>query len=333
MHEKRIVLRPEKHAQGKHLWVVSDYQQLTRTLAANRSVLAGGWYGGELIDKVAEFRVYFLEGRVTTVAQKHPENPNAVAWNVAQGGEFSVLKWDSWPLQAIEAGKKAIDLTDLDFGGVDIMIERDTDRAYVIEINSAPSLPLHEDGGTSYRQKCMAKGFRYIQKYGKGAVPPIEQYENWRDVIHPAIWRPKKDRDSFDDNPFEYDNDVTGKIIFYRKKKLGLGSVRGMSWLLNNKPDAPMKRKMGGYVGEVSGYVRNDFLDRMPNVYENDWLVRWGCTARTERIPLANQLNPSRAITEVGMKRQFRMKCMREAPDIVPISFDTIEGAIAFFND
>ena len=196
-----VIVRPAKHAQGKHLYVAHNFEELNGIIARYRRHLDAGWYANVLVDKQSEFRYYVMEGRIVTVAEKTPENPEAVAWNVAQGGEFNVVKWGEWNLQGAKIAIDAMNLTSLDFGGVDVMIEKETGRAYLIEINSAPSLPTHEDGSISYRQKCMARGFLYTLKYGKGNVPPVEQYHGWRDVIHPAMWRHKHDRDEFEQDP------------------------------------------------------------------------------------------------------------------------------------
>lgn len=123
-----------------------------------------------------------MAGRVITVAEKTPENPDAIAWNVAQGGRFDVVRWNNWNLEACRVAIEAMSYSGLDFGGVDVMVDREG-RAYVIEINSAPSLPLLSDGSISYRHKVMAKGF----KYGRENIPEVTQYNHWSDVIHPAI--------------------------------------------------------------------------------------------------------------------------------------------------
>lgn len=178
-----LVVRPKHHAQGRNLWVCQNQTQLLATIA----VAGPEWYASQLIQKVAEYRVYVMSGRVLTVAQKTPEDPSAVAWNVAQGGRFDVVRWDQWPLEACRAALEAFTLSGLDFSGVDVMIDAEG-RAYVIELNSAPSLPFLSDGSISYRQKCMAKGFMYIRDHGKEHFNTPDHYNNWKSVIHPAIW-------------------------------------------------------------------------------------------------------------------------------------------------
>lgn len=155
-------------------------------LVRSKHVLQNGWYASELINKVAEYRVYVMSGRVVTVAEKTPDDPSAVAWNVAQGGRFDVVNWGGWPLEVCRVALEAFKHSGLDFSGVDVMVDTEG-KAYVIELNSAPSLPLLSNGSISYRQKCMAKAFKYIADNGKEHFNPPSRYDHWSDVIHPAI--------------------------------------------------------------------------------------------------------------------------------------------------
>jgi len=127
-----------------------------------------------------------VSGKVATVARKTPDDPTQVAWNVAQGGRFGVVRWGDWPLEVIKVALKAFSVTSLDFGGVDVMVDGEG-KAYCIEINSAPSLPLLSDGSVSYRQKCMAKCFKYIEENGLDRFEIPSVVNHWSDVIHPSI--------------------------------------------------------------------------------------------------------------------------------------------------
>lgn len=191
-YSKPMVVRRDRHAQGKDLWLINDKSELIECLIKN-NMGHHGWYAGDYVEKAQEFRVYIVEGRVVTLAEKTPEDPDAIAWNVAQGGEFNVVKWDDWNFDVIECALQSFSLTSLDFAGVDIMVGKDG-RAWLIEVNSAPSLPFLSDGSISYRQRKMAEAFDWIRVHGKGNVDPVETLNNWRDVIHPAVWLPKEKR-------------------------------------------------------------------------------------------------------------------------------------------
>jgi len=178
-----LILRPMTHAQGRNVVKCNDYSELEACLT--RPCFRDGWYARPFVNKVKEYRVYVMHGRVVTVAEKTPENPSAIAWNVAQGGRFDVVRWDDWPIHACDLAIKAFHLSGLDFSGVDVMLDEEG-QAYVIELNSAPSLPFNSDGSTSYRHKVMAKAFKWVKENGKETEETGTS--GWRDVIHPSIW-------------------------------------------------------------------------------------------------------------------------------------------------
>lgn len=173
--EGLFVLRRPKHAQGKDLWH-GDAQYIKRMIQQH-NVQDG--YVGRLINKVAEYRVYVIQGRVSCVAKKTPANPNDVAWNVARGGSFDNVKWGEWPMAAIAAAVPAAELSGTDFCGVDVMVDAEG-KAYVLEVNSAPSLT------SPYRQSCFTKCFDHIIHNKSVEKIDIQRFKGWKDVIHPA---------------------------------------------------------------------------------------------------------------------------------------------------
>lgn len=174
-----VVLRPSAHAQGRNLWVFNLNDDAHREAFGAKCRELGEWYAAELINKVAEYRVFVCQGRVVWVAQKKPGNPDQVAWNVAQGGEFSNVRWGEWHMPSCRAAILAALLSKTDFCGVDVMVAEDG-TPYVLEVNSAPSQT------SPYRQSCVAKAFDYMIEKGKEIIP-CEQFKKWRDVAHPAI--------------------------------------------------------------------------------------------------------------------------------------------------
>lgn len=171
-----VVVRARNHHQGRNLHVANNYGEL---MTAWRKVGNDG-YISALIDKVAEYRVFVVQGRVPCVASKTPADAKAVAWNVAQGGKFDNVRWGDWPLKAIAASVEAFNLSGLDFGGVDVMVDA-KGTPYILEINSAPSLT------SPYRQACFAKVFDWIVKNGKVAIPLDPKRKGYGKFIHPAI--------------------------------------------------------------------------------------------------------------------------------------------------
>ncbi len=175
------IVRPDHHAQGRQLHLCNNVQELRRACGRYER-----YYISELIDKVSEYRMFVVQGRVAAVAQKTPGNPNDIAWNVARGGRFDNVRFDNWPLQPVRKAVEAFNISGLDFGGVDMMTGRDG-VSYVIEINSAPSLPLMSTGEPTYRQTAMARCFDYMLDHGKDRIPLVDRRGGYRKFIHPAV--------------------------------------------------------------------------------------------------------------------------------------------------
>lgn len=174
--DKSYIVRPSAHAQGRN---VHHCKSLSDVVEATDLYGKGNYYISEFIDKKSEFRVFVVSGRVACVAKKTPSDPSAIAWNVAQGGRFDNVRWGEWPIEAVRVAIEAFKLSGLDFGGVDVMVDADG-KAYVLEINSAPSLT------SPYRQECMAKCFDWIVEKGKMHFDDVVG-TTWRDYIHPAV--------------------------------------------------------------------------------------------------------------------------------------------------
>lgn len=173
-----VVVRRSTHHQGRYLDMCNDVDQV---LAACRKYGEGNYYISKFIDKVAEYRVFFVQGRAVWVANKIPADEDAIAWNVAKGGRFENVRWDDWPLKAVKVAREAFLMSNLDFGGVDIMVDKDK-NVYVLEINSAPSQT------SPYRQECTAKAFDYIvRNNSKDTIPVTEERGGWKKFIHPAL--------------------------------------------------------------------------------------------------------------------------------------------------
>lgn len=171
-----VIVRPYKHAQGKQLYFCKDINELN--VAINKC--GHNWYASRFIDKVAEYRIFCMQGRVLCVAEKTPGDKNKIAWNVAQGGHFENVHWDKWPLKAVRIGLEAYNLTGLFSSGIDIMLDKNGD-CFVLEANAGPSLT------SPYRQECFAKGFDYMLEKGKENIPLSEKKGGYRKFIHPAV--------------------------------------------------------------------------------------------------------------------------------------------------
>lgn len=116
----------------------------------------GDWVSAPLytqyIKKAEEYRIHIAFGEVIDAQKKvlrkvHPEtgepiDPKTVDFrvrNLANGFIFAKQNLDI-PEDVLTQAKRAMKCSDLDFGGVDVIFNKTQNKAYVLEINSAPGL-------------------------------------------------------------------------------------------------------------------------------------------------------------------------------------------------
>jgi hypothetical protein len=173
---KKLVVRPYSHFGGSNTYLASCANSLDSAIRN----CGTGWYASEFIPKVKEFRAFVAQGRVAYIVEKIVPDTSAIAWNVHQGGRFENVRYDEWNLRVAKIAVEAFNLTSLDFGAVDIIVDSEN-KPYVLEINSAPAMT------SEYWTTCVAKVFDYIIANGKDRIPLITDRGNWRKFIHPAI--------------------------------------------------------------------------------------------------------------------------------------------------
>lgn len=182
-----VIVRPKNHHQGRDLYFCDTVHQVVDAMAK----CGDDAYINDYIRKVSEYRVYVVQGRAVAVNEKIPEDNTAISWNHHGGGShYQNVRWDNWPLDGVDKAIKASNLAGLDFCGVDVIVDG-TGKAYVLEVNSAPTTKTIQDGDRkgepTYTQSCMAKGIKYMLDFGKDCLPVSSQTDSYRRYIHPAI--------------------------------------------------------------------------------------------------------------------------------------------------
>lgn len=175
------ILRPFKHSKGKHLWLCNNFNELNQARDELFKIkLNYNYYISEYIPKVKEYRVCFIQGRVAWVVEKIVEDPSQIAWNNAQGSKFINIPWKQWPIDIIEACHKAYTLSNLWFGAVDVIVDKDG-HPFVLEINTAPLQTA------PYDLLCTAKCINYAINNNFDILPLDNNYTKYAKYLHPAL--------------------------------------------------------------------------------------------------------------------------------------------------
>lgn len=176
-----FILRPTLHSQGKDLYLCNNDEEYQTSVA---KLNGRPHYISEYIKKDEEWGVFIFQGRVSSMIKKVPKNEaalEAIAWNVSQGSHtFENVNWDDWNIEVGVESLKAIELFDLDFGRVDVIVKDGI--PYVLEINSAHSLT------SEYRQTLFAKCLDWFVEKGKPQNQlNYEKCKTYKSIIHPVL--------------------------------------------------------------------------------------------------------------------------------------------------
>lgn len=174
----KVIIRPAHHVRSIDLYCTNDLGETYRAFEK----CGKGAYISEYIPKDAEYRVFVVQGRVMAVIRKIPKDKTAISWGCVTQGQFEYVPWSEWPLFATQKAVEAFRLSGLDFGAVDVVSLATGisggNRAYVLEINTAPEL-------TPYYGKTLGLCLKYMVEKGSDRLDV--DGTTWKDYIHPAL--------------------------------------------------------------------------------------------------------------------------------------------------
>jgi hypothetical protein len=91
-------------------------------------------------NRLFELRVHAFKWTDNWKVQKRMGDPKKIAWNFHNGGTFiNINNPNKYSLyhKAIDISKKVLDISGMDFGAVDFIVDN-KHKLYFLEINSAP---------------------------------------------------------------------------------------------------------------------------------------------------------------------------------------------------
>jgi glutathione synthase/RimK-type ligase-like ATP-grasp enzyme len=174
-----VLVRPEHHTQGKDAYLCKTLEQIGPAVAQ----CGHNYYVSKYIEKIQEFRVFVIQGRVVFIMEKFPNSKNDIAWDFSPDSEWGNVKWSKWNSNVLSTAVNSMKISGLDFGGVDVVVD-ESGAAYALEINSAAGVY------GNYMANCVAKAFDWIIDSGdKSHIPVCNKKTNYPylNFIHPAI--------------------------------------------------------------------------------------------------------------------------------------------------
>lgn len=123
-----MIGRPDRHTRRRGYWEVETFDQVNTALQGRGRKKAATHFM-EKIYMEREFRVHVFKGKSLRISEKLFNDE----------GKYTTIKPTLSRRKHIrEAAKQAVEALGLDFGTVDILA--DEDRAYVLEVNTAPGV-------------------------------------------------------------------------------------------------------------------------------------------------------------------------------------------------
>lgn len=153
-----VIARPRVHAKGRNFVLLHNRGDFYAHWIKNND----DWYYSEFVDKIKEYRVHCAHGRVLNYLEKPNPGNGQIAWNRAVNGEaFTNVRWSDYNSAVALECLKAVKALGLDFGGVDVIVDKDG-KPYILEVNTSPTLNSSE-----YSMSRYAKYFDWLGKTGK----------------------------------------------------------------------------------------------------------------------------------------------------------------------
>ena len=168
-----VIVRPAQHERSEGLYLCRTLDELNKAIGK----IKGEYYISEFIPKDREVRVFVVQGKAIMAFEKKPKNRKDVSWGCVEEGALEYIRWSEWPVNAVTTAIKAFNLSDLDFGAVDVIIKGN--KSYALEINTAPEV-------WPYYGQCFALAFKYMIANGKERIKTTK-WNDWHDLIHPCM--------------------------------------------------------------------------------------------------------------------------------------------------
>jgi len=131
-----LVAKSNNGKKGRDNFLVNDVAELNRALNNNPEVR---FIMQRFIPNTGDYRILTLNGQPrmailrTAAADTHLNN-------TSQGGEAKVVSLSDMPEEILELSRQSANLEKLAIAGVDIVVDSQTKKPYILEVNKSPQL-------------------------------------------------------------------------------------------------------------------------------------------------------------------------------------------------
>lgn len=129
-----VIARPFHHSQGRNFHIVDTRTKL-------KAILDRGYYAQDIVDKIDEFRLFILNGKIIEASKKEKvrTDANMMIRNHRKGWKFNRIRVADLPANLKRACVNAAQIMVLNWSAVDACTLPE-EKACIFEVNSAPGL-------------------------------------------------------------------------------------------------------------------------------------------------------------------------------------------------
>lgn len=131
------IARPSHHHGGNHFHILNTERDL-RSLMNTENI--HDWYFAEVFQKTHEYRVHCAHGKALIVQDKPLVSGEIRANHAVNHESWRILKWSEFNPEICRESLKAIEVSGLDYGAVDIMYNAANNSMAICEVNTSPSI-------------------------------------------------------------------------------------------------------------------------------------------------------------------------------------------------
>lgn len=133
-----LIVKSIAGSMGANNWLVKDFDEFSEVvgLSLDDMVVVQNY-----IPNDCDYRVLIFGGEVKAVMRRTRQSDDTHVNNTSAGGKGDMVRLDDFPKDWQEIAIKAAEAVNrLDLAGVDIIVDNETGRPYVLEVNKSPQI-------------------------------------------------------------------------------------------------------------------------------------------------------------------------------------------------
>jgi glutathione synthase/RimK-type ligase-like ATP-grasp enzyme len=124
-------------ATGEDNFLVKDAAQLDKILSTS---MKAHFIAQSFIPNDSDLRILVLEGKVRLAIERRRKDESTHLNNTSQGASATLLEKEALEEQVYDLAIKAAAVMGRDIAGVDVMLEKNTKKPYILEVNASPQI-------------------------------------------------------------------------------------------------------------------------------------------------------------------------------------------------